>query len=209
MAGAFKASAEVLLAAEKDSVSHRELPTCFLLRHATELFLKSAIVVAHRAFVGTGADYPAVLVGGKSRPMTNVHGVGALYAALVGILTEHETELKKRARTAWLPMPDELDKAIGEIEAMDERGVFFRYPTERNEAKSVNKPMTAEELAGWDGDQRGPLKALVMVNNDDEIVQAYRYDPNLLTAELAALQVACDWLNSIHVGLRMELAGGR
>jgi hypothetical protein len=209
MAGAFKASAEVLLVAEKDSVGHRELPTCFLLRHATELFLKSALVVAHRAFVSTGADYPAVSVGGKSKSMTHVHGVGALYAALVAVLNEHQAELEKRARTAWLPMPEELNKAIRDIEAMDERGVFFRYPTERNEAKSVNKPMTAEELTGWDSDQRGALKALVMLNNDDEIVGAYRYDPNLLTEELAALQSACDWLNSIHVGLRIELAGGR
>jgi hypothetical protein len=209
MAGAFKASAEVLLAAEKDSVSHRELPTCFLLRHATELFLKSALVVAHRAFVGRGAGYPAVSVGGKSRLMTGVHGVGALYAALVDVLSEHRAELEKRARTAWLPMPDELDKAISAIEAMDERGVFFRYPTDSNEAKSVNKPMTAEELTGWDSDQRGALRALVMLNQDDEIVEAYRYDPNLLTEELAVLQSACDWLNSIHVGLRIELAGGR
>ncbi|KSV67276.1 hypothetical protein N182_34150 [Sinorhizobium sp. GL2] len=209
MASAFKASAEVLLAAEKDSVSHQELPTCFLLRHASELFLKSALVVAHRAFVGAGADLPMVSVGGKSRPMTSVHGIGALYAALVGILHEHEVELKKRARTAWLPMPDELDKAIGQIGAMDERGVFFRYPTERNETKSVNKPMTPGELAGWDRDQHGTLKALLVLNDDNEIAEAYRYDPNLLTEELATLQTACYWLNCIHVGLRMELAGGR
>jgi hypothetical protein len=91
---------------------------------------------------------------------------------LVDILSENQTGLEKRARTAWLPMPDELDKAISVIEATDERGVFFRYPTDRNEAKSVNKPMTAEELTGWDSDQRSALRALVMSNQDDEIVEA-------------------------------------
>ncbi|MBB3398852.1 MULTISPECIES: hypothetical protein [unclassified Rhizobium] len=103
--------------------------------------------------------------------MTGVHGVGAPYATLVDVLSKNQAELEKQARTAWLPMPDELDRAISAIEAMDERGVFFRYPTDRNVAKSVKKPITAEELTGWDRDQRSALRALVTLNQEDEIVE--------------------------------------
>ncbi len=208
MATAFRASADVLLATEKDSIAHRELPTCFLLRHAAELFLKSALVVTHRAFTASQQDYPPIIVNGKAKPLTNVHGLGPLYRTLTAILTKHRIALEARARTAWLPMPPELDEAIDAIDNMDDRGVFFRYPTESNATKSSNKPITPEEIAAWDKDKQGYLKAFIVLGQNDEIVDAFRYDPNLLTRELAVLKVACEWLNCIHVGLRMELADG-
>lgn len=208
MATAFKASAETLLSADKDSVVQRELPTCFLLRHAAELFLKSALVVAHRAFTDIGDRYPTVLVDAKPRSMTNVHGLGPLYAALLDVLMQHRSELEARARTTWLPMPVELDQAIGGVDDMDARGVFFRYPIEPNSTKSANKPITTEELAAWDKDQHGYLKAFLVLDQNDELVEAFHHEPNLLTQELSVLKVACYWLECIHVGLRMELAGG-
>jgi hypothetical protein len=86
MATAFRASAETLLAVEKDSIEHRELPTCFLLRHAAELFLKSTLVVTYRAFTTSPQGYPAILVNGKAKLLTNVHGLGPLYSALIAML---------------------------------------------------------------------------------------------------------------------------
>ena len=140
--------------------------------------------------------------------MTNVHGLGPLYSALLDVLTQHRSELDARARTSWLPMPVELDQAIGTIDGMDARGVFFRYPTESNSTKSANKAVTLEELAAWDKDQRGNLKAFVVLDQNDELVEAFHHEANLLTQELSVLKVACYWLECIHVGLRMELAGG-
>lgn len=208
MATAFRASAETLLAAEKDSMSERELPTCFLLRHAAELFLKSALVVTHRAFTPSLQGYPTIDVEGKTKPLTNVHGLGPLYSALISVLTEHRIALEERANTVWLPTPSELDQAIAAIDEMDDRGVFFRYPTQSNTTKSSNKPITPEQIAAWDKDTHGYLKAFVVVDQNDKIIEAYQYDRNLLTRELATLKVACEWLNCFHVGLRTELAGG-
>jgi len=208
MATAFRASAETLLAAEKDSMAQRELPTCFLLRHAAELFLKSTLVVTHRAFTRSLQGYPTIQVEGKAKLLTNVHGLGPLYNSLIAVLTEHRIALEERARTVWLPTPTELDQAIAAIDDMDDRGVFFRYPTQSNGAKSNNKPITPEQIATWDKDRQGCLKAFVVVDQNDEIVEAFQYDANLLTKELATLKVACEWLNCFHVGLRMELAGG-
>lgn len=89
---------------------------------------------------------------------------------------------------------------------MDNRGVFFRYPTESNASKSNNKPIALEQITTWDKDTQGYLKAFVVVDQNDEIVEAFQFDPNLLTHELAILKVACEWLNCSYVGLRVELA---
>ncbi len=208
MAIAFRASAKTLLAAEKDSVAQRELPTCFLLRHAAELFLKSALVVTHRAFNPGEKGYPKIRIGTESKGLTNVHGIGPLYQALSEVLKKHRSELEQRAKAAWLPMPPELDDAIAVIDSMDSKGVFFRYPTELNASKSSNKAISTEQLASWNKDEQGYLKAFLLLDNNDQVVEAFRYDPNLLSKELETLQFACEWLNNYHVGLRMELADG-
>lgn len=208
MASAFKASAETLIASEKDSIAHRELPTCFLLRHAAELFLKSALIVSHRALAASADPYPLIRVGDKQKSLTSTHSLGLLYRALIDLLTEHRAELESRAKTAWLPTPPELDEAIAKIDDMDTRGVFFRYPTENNSTKSSNRPLPIEDIARWSAEKRGALKAFVVVDQHDNVIEAFRYTPDLLKKELETLTTACDWLNGFHVGLRQELAGG-
>lgn len=208
MAAAFNGSAETLMAAEKDSLAHREIPTCFLMRHAAELFLKSALVVSHRSLSTSADPYPSILVNGKTRLLTTVHDLAPLYSGLIELLTRHHAELKLRAKTSWLPMPVELDDAIASINKMDAGGVFFRYPTDSNSAKSANKPISQEEVRNWDKDQQGYLKAFLVLDQNEEMVEGFRYDPDILAKELGVLKVACTWLNCIHVGLRMELAGG-
>ncbi len=74
-------------------------------------------------------------------------------------------------------------------------GVFFRYPTENNASKSSNKPITREQIAAWDKDGRGDLKAFVVLDQNDEIVKAFQHEPNILTQELEAPKAACEWLN--------------
>ncbi len=208
MGTAFKTSAETLLAQPRDSVTHRELPTCFLLRHGAELFLKSGLIIAHRFLAKQSGSLPRVSVDGKRKPLTTVHGLAVLYAEFVGMLTQHRVALEAQAKTQWLPMPPELDAAIATIDGWDARGAFFRYPTESNAAKSANKTISSQELAEWDSSKRGAVSALVVVNTDDEIVEAFRYDAQTLSEELKTLQTACQWLECFHVGLRVELAGG-
>lgn len=208
MATAFKGSAETLMAAEKDSMASRELPTCFLLRHAAELFLKSALVVSHRRLTASKDRLPAIPVADKLKPLTAVHDLRPLYGELVALLTRQQAELEAVAKTKWLPMPVELDQAIVAIGDMDARGVFFRYPTETNSAKSANKPISADELSNWDQNTQGFLRAFVVVDQNDEFVEAFHFQPDILAQELETLKAACYWLNCIHLGLRMELAGG-
>jgi len=208
MAHAFQASAEALMAAERDSIAQRELPICFLLRHAAELYIKSVLIVSHRSLAVADKSLPTVQVDGKAKPLTSIHNLGVLYRTFIDLLSSKRTELEARAKTAWLPPPPELDKAIADIDVMDQRGVFFRYPTENNSTKSNNKPMPLEDVRTWQADQQGFLKAFFIVDDNDEVVEAYRYDHNLLQAEIATLKTACEWLTCFHVGLRHELAGG-
>jgi hypothetical protein len=48
-AEAFEQSAKLLSSSSDDVTYHYQIPLCFLYRHAIELYLKSAIVVLHRA----------------------------------------------------------------------------------------------------------------------------------------------------------------
>ncbi|MHC9012607.1 hypothetical protein ACYX79_13400 [Stenotrophomonas rhizophila] len=208
MGNAFASSAKTLIGAGHDAVSHRELPTCFLLRHACELYLKSVLVVVHRAAQGDSTGFPKVQVHGEATRIKAVHGLGDLYKQLTHNLSRDSDKLIGRLTNQWLPMPAELDAAIDAIDEMDASGVFFRYPTDVNSSKSVNKPMTAEEVQNWDQATQGFLKATLVYDDNDEVVAAYRYDSKLLVPELKILQQACDWLECIHVGLRHELAAG-
>jgi hypothetical protein len=204
---AFSASAEVLLSAEKDSLSHREVPICFMLRHAVELYLKSALVVSYRA-LEKSEGYPSILDGGKNKPLTAVHGVGPLYRQLIEQLTSHRDQLESRCKTSWLPMPAELDDAISRIDAIDGRGTFFRYPVGDNSLKSANKPISQEEISSWDRGTRGALRAFLLLDQNGELADSFHYVHNLLAEELEVLKTACKWLECLHVGLRMELAQG-
>lgn len=205
MGDAFHASAEALLAVEKDPISHREVPVCFLLRHAAELYLKSALVVAHR-YLENRTDYPLILIGEKHKPMTTVHGLGALYQNLVAHLTKHRGLLEKKCKTSWLPMPIELDEAVAKLDAMDERGTFFRYPIGDNSSKSILRPVPLSEINDWNTERDGFLKAFLMQNQ--ESVEAFHYVSDLLAQELMILRSVCKQLDCMHTGLRMELAGG-
>lgn len=151
---------------------------------------------------------PTVSVDGKLKSVTAVHGLLHLYRELIALLSRHHDELDTVSRTKWLPMPVELDEAIASIDGMDARGVFFRYPTEGNSKKSTNKPISPEDISNWDKEKHGYLKALLVLDQNDQIVEAFHYKPEILTQELKILQTACYWLECIHVGLRMELADG-
>lgn len=208
MASAFKEAAEALPYADDTPLSMQNLPACFLLRHASELFLKSALMVTHRRLQGDATGLPMVIVDGKSRPLTNAHSLQALYTELVALLDRNKAKLATITTTDWASMPPELDAAISQIEGMDARGVFFRYPTVDNAKKSKNQPITPEQIGKWDKQTQGPLKAMLVLDANNDLVEAFHFQPDLLAQELHTLKEACEALENIHIGLRMELAGG-
>ncbi|MHA7848251.1 HEPN domain-containing protein [Serratia sp. D1N4] len=214
MAESFKESAEVLLKHPEDNFFGVELSACYLLRHACELYLKSLLIVTHRYLLNQDKkSAPKIKIKDKIKPLTTVHNLKALYYELSMMLNHNSDKLEKTCRTNWLPLPPELTEAISTIDALDEGSFFFRYPdtkgTNKDELKSKYRKVHPEELMSWDTEKRGYLKALVLVDDNDNITESFNYQNEIFTDELNTLKVACDWLECFHVGLRQELAGGR
>jgi hypothetical protein len=101
---AFEESAK-LLSSSSNNISHAHfhIPICFLYRHAIELYLKSAIVVLHRALAipydKNPHDGPAfVLVDKKWKRLYQVHSVAELWGHVLYLLRSSKSELERRYR---------------------------------------------------------------------------------------------------------------
>lgn len=49
---------------------------------------------------------------------------------------------------------------------------------------------------------------LLMIDQNDEVTEGFQYDGETLTEVLELLKKTADTLSGLHLGLRMELAGG-
>lgn len=215
---AFEEAAETLTQAQKiKGISHAHLPINFLYRHSVELFLKSIIVVVHRALHIRYGDEPDdgpafVNDNGKWKAITSVHSTAVLYTYVRDVLREQEAELKIRCRTDWQDWPDDFDSAIDTIDKADRTSTFFRYPNERrpeeDQSKSSWKRRDAEALHDQLGGSEKPLKMFLLVDQDDSIEQAFQYDDEPLAELSTLLAYAAKTLSGVHFGLRAELANG-
>ncbi len=214
MADSFKDSANILIKHPEENFLGIELSACYLLRHACELYLKSLLIVTHRYLLQRKKETrPEITVNGKKKPLTSVHSLKILYEELSAILNGHSERLNKLCRTSWLPLPPELTDAINAIDALDDSSFFFRYPNtkdkQQNDFKSKNKKIETEEILNWDQESKGYIKAFLLVDENGNINEAFNYEKEIFQNELKNLKIACDWLICFHVGLRVELAGGR
>jgi hypothetical protein len=215
---AFEEAAKALQAAhETTRVSHAHLPINFLYRHAVELFLKSMIVVLHRALaVPYGAephDGPGfVPVDDKWRPLHRVHGVAVLWRHALDLLRANAAELGARCRTDWQTIPVGLDEAIRAIDEADGSSTFFRYPDPRRAGadadKSEWKPRSPEEILRHVQEGGDPVKVMLVLDENDAVAQAFQYDDAPLAELSRLLAETAKMLSGAHTGLRVELADG-
>src|SRR4029077_13232699 len=103
---AFERSAKLLSSTPDDVTYHYQIPLCFLYRHAIELYLKSAIVVLHRALAIPYDKNPHhgpafVLVNPKWKPIYQVHSVAELWGHVLELLRSSKSELERRCKTDW------------------------------------------------------------------------------------------------------------
>ncbi|MFJ5498714.1 hypothetical protein ACIPUN_02075 [Pectobacterium sp. CHL-2024] len=214
MADTFENNAHILLKHPEESFSGVELPACYLLRHACELYLKSLLIVTHRFLLNEGETYPTIIIkdGKKPQSITRIHDLKILYDELEKVLIDNSENLAKSCKTEWLPMPEELNNAINKINKLDEGSFFFRYPStikkDENKIKSKNKNISTEGLINWNTERKGYIKAFLILNENDEVIDSFNYEKEILRQEIEYLKLACKWLSSFHVGLRMELANG-
>lgn len=192
----------------------------FLYRHASELFLKSMIVVLHRALDLPYGDRPAhgpphLLKEGAWTPLERVHSLVALWEYVHSVLRQNAAAIANRCRTDWQAIPPALPDGITTIEAADASGTYFRYPSFRSplgdRVKSPWKCTTAEaalEKLRESNTPGQPGKWFVACPGDT-IQRVYQYDPTPLPEVTAALAEVADLLDGAVLGLRAELADGR
>ena len=217
VADSFKDAADSLNDPNIPSTFNSHLPVSFLYRHAIELYLKSGIIFIHRKFSIPYGDQPAssepsVMVGQRRKPLYNVHGLGPLYAELLALLNQEAEALAKVPHTDWT-LPPELDGWIAAIEVTDSSSTFFRYPVtkdvQRDGEKSTMQREEATKLFERMHSGGPPVKALLMVNDDYEVVDSFAHDDSNAKALITIMKEASEVLHGLHAMMSYTLAGGR
>jgi len=217
-ADAFKEAADDLSAAQVSGPRlNGHLATAYLYRHAIELYLKSMIVVLHRRlripFGSYSADgEPCVVVEGQTKPFHRVHSVAKLFAYFHDLVNSQSDALETFCRTDWTAFPGEVRDWIKLIESTDPKSTFFRYPDPQNRAgdhsKSSFQASTPQDIVASANLADKPIKAVVLVDESDSIVESYRFSADVLPELQAALRSLSDLLEAAHYGMRIELADG-
>lgn len=217
VADSFKEAADSLQHVPPEHRALNEhLPVSFLYRHAIELYLKSAIIIFHKKFKLPYGEAPCtrephVLVGASWKPMYRVHSLGDLYPYFRRLFLDHMPYLENHTRTDWVFAP-ELDRWISEIERQDSTSTFFRYPVtkhgDRDKDKSVMKADSHLNIMSRMGPGQPYQKVFLVLDEQDEVSQAYYYDDERAKGIIETLAQACDELYACHAALRAELTGG-
>lgn len=217
VANSFKYAGDAVMSPQSDSPSlNPHLPASFLYRHAIELFLKSGIVIFHRKFQLPFGDEPfdgepKVLVKKKWKLMRTVHGLQDLYDYFRSLVSSQAAYLSMHTSTDW-SFPSKLDAYISDIEATDSTSTFFRYPftkhRDQDNNKSIHKEGNFDSIVAGIGEGSKPLKAFLVMDENDDVVNAYHYDDELAKAMTATLKSAADLLYGYHAAMRWELTGG-
>lgn len=193
----------------------------FLYRHASELFLKSMIVVLHRTLDLPYGDRPPqgppyLQREGAWTPLERVHSLSALWGYVNSLLTQNAAAIALRCRTDWLAIPPALPDGIAIIEAADASSTYFRYPSfhspignrEKSSWRSTTPEAAIDELQEKVLPGR-PGKWFIVNGPGDVSQRVYQYDPDPLPAVTAALAEVTDLISGAALGLRAELADGR
>lgn len=218
IAEAFLRAAEDLTKREDPKTFFEHLPEGFLLRHAIELYLKSGIIIMHRRLrlpFGPDANTPEPMLqaGGDWKPLYKSHGIADLYGYWKSLITTHEVQLRGLCKfPADWSIPKELDDWMGLINKADPRSTYFRYPISHDPAidkmKSPYKVTPVEGLFPADLPEGKKVHALIVKDEDDQLVQAYVLDESTNRDVLDALWKGARMLGDFHAMMRFELTGG-
>ena len=202
---------------EKNSrIFNDQLPSCFLYRHAAELYLKSGIIIFHKRFSipyreDCSCSEPQISIGKKWKSLYNVHDIKILFMHWKALLDRTLPTLNELSRTDW-SFPVEVDKWVSIVQDSDPSSVFFRYPKSSNQkldkTKSSMKPMSPVELQRRALSGGKTVKAFVVFDHADNIVKSFAYDDTTLETVSEALVKLVDFLHSAHFAMRVELCSG-
>lgn len=228
-ADSYYASAEHLMTNHfetYDSTQQAEMPQNFLFRHSIELYLKSLIIIFHRTLkisygtVPFDSEEPELLSDGQWRKLYSSHFLDKLYHYWLNDLLLPNVELlnKIAPKGDW-----QKTKGISELFPVickyDKDSSYFRYPITKNtlldnekytiqkfKAKSLDGMI--EEINKQETTDNKGIVTMLLVDDDDNIVEAFKQTNNILGDVRDALKEVAFYFNCIHTMTRVTLCNG-
>jgi hypothetical protein len=228
-ADAYYTSAEHLMTnhfKNYDSTAQAEMPQNFLFRHSIELYLKSLIIIFHRKLkinYGTApfdSEEPEIFSNGHWRKLYSSHFIDILYNYWLNnlLLPNIETLNKIASKGDWQEAKH-INELLPIICKYDQDSSFFRYPITKNSLldseKYTMQKFKAKTLEGMIEElkeqkvstQRGTMTMLLFDENDN-LVDAFKHTQNILTEVRDALKEVAFYFHCMHIMTRMTLCGG-
>lgn len=228
-ADAYRVSADCLLL-NKDKIlafQQKEMPVSFLYRHSIELYLKSMIIIMHQSLKlpfgdkPSDSDEPMILVNGKWQDLFSCHKIDELYSYWVDhLLNKNANILKEIAPKGDWREYKVVSDLIPLIVKYDRDSSFFRYPVTKktkqlDKEKHTMKPMSKESLLGMpytinvpEGSQRKGGVYLLCKDDNNQIVNGFQMEDDVLFEVTSALQKTSEYLSGMHAQSRCTLCDG-
>ncbi|PLV48294.1 hypothetical protein [Erwinia sp. B116] len=210
----FKESADILSTSE--SVKDLGMPVNYLRRHAIELYLKSLIYVLHRNFEipfsnGGALEKPKIKVLGKDCELENMHDIRLLTIYLIG---QHNKLIPCFFHLGIGVIENDILDKIHKINSIDSKSTFFRYPKTGDHIQDVRKSSvrqkSTEDLINSMNKKKGKyVKALLLVDDEDNIVDSFDIDVNVFPDLNKILIYLCDYFHDLHAAYRLGICDGR
>jgi hypothetical protein len=201
----------------KLSFANGHLPINYLYRHSIELFLKSSLIIVHRALKLPSGDGqhqrdPLLKIDDRWTPLHRIHGLGTLLDELKRLLEEHKTRIIELTTHEWQIDPS-LEPFIATIDEADETSTYFRYPRTKDRSKDAQKsgfqPITQNDaIAEMSGERKKGGAYLAMMNDDDEVVEVFGMQGSPVAELREALEKTSQTMSGVSLGLYAECFQG-
>ena len=209
-----------------DSSQQAEMPQNFLFRHSIELYLKSLIIIFHRELkinygnVPFDSEEPEMFADGQWRKLYNSHYIDKLYNYwLNNLLLPNIDILKKVAPKGDWQEAKHINELLPIICKYDQDSSYFRYPITKNSLldsekftmqkfKAKNIEGMVEEIKEQEASNKKGTITMLLVDDNEQILDAYKHIGNILTDVRDALKEVAFYFNCMHIMSRMTLCGG-
>jgi hypothetical protein len=228
-AEAYRASANLLSdhKAQILSFQQAEMPINFLYRHSIELFIKSLIIIMHKALKipygekSFDSEKPMIIINEEWKDLFSCHWIDDLYVYwLEHLLIKNADQLSRIAPNGdWLEEKT-ITNLLPIITKYDRDTSFFRYPITKStqsldKEKYTMQPLSKESLAGMPfsipvpkGNTKKGGVYLLCKDENDQVVRGYQKNDDILTEVNDALHRVSEYLSCIHIMSRCTLCNG-
>ncbi|HSC54273.1 MAG TPA: hypothetical protein VLC98_11645 [Phnomibacter sp.] len=209
-----------------DVTQQAEMPQNFLFRHSIELYLKSLIIIFHRTLkinygtVPYDSEDPEVFTDGNWRKLYTSHYIDKLYNYWLNeLLLPNVDTLKTIAPKGDWQEAKHITELLPIICKYDQDSSYFRYPITKNSLLDIEKYTMqkfktnsidgmVEELEEQEVTSGKATVTMLMVDENDEVTDAFKYNGSILTEVRDALKEVALYFNSIHIMTRVTLSDG-